>query len=301
MATIEMFEDTEHEIIFELIYDADKSIMPAKDVSEAIAGMATAMAITGRITKFDFESIYVFPPEHGSYKLKFAFSKKEQRIVYLAVAAGALSNVISTVFINALSLFGEYTITAFKHPNGDMVANVQKEVVELCNSNEFRKSVTKFASPISEYNQKLTVRADGKTYEIDCNNQYKFIQEEDETILPDLHDGQQYTLHGKLTRMNLESNDMGFLYMGRKLSILPADPEKRVGKEFNQFLENPDVLITGVVVRNSYTVVPIIRVLNMVQFVPPAQVDMFSSEGTISAEIVATPSSTPVVTEPLIE
>ena len=283
MATTQMFETSEHELIFELIYDADNSIMPAKDLSEAIAGIASAMSITGRVTKLDFESIYVFPPENGSIRLRLGFSRRDQRVIYLATVSGALGNIISSTFLGALTLFNQHTITAFKNPNGDMLSNISSEVATLCTSNDFRKSVTKFAKPVSEINQKLTVKVEGESFEIDCNNQYKFIQEESELILPDLHDGQQYTLHGKVTRMNLETNEIGFLYMNKKVKLVPADKEKKVGQEFSEFLKTPDVLVTGIIERKSYTEPPKIKVVGIQEYVPPSQATIFYDDTTDSA------------------
>ena len=263
-----MFEEIEHELIFELIYDPDKNIMPAKDLAEAIEGMATCMAVVGRVTKLDFETIYVFPPEHGSIKIKLGFNKREQRVIYLAVVSGALANVVSQTFIGAFSLIGQYGLPNLKTPPAEVLQQASKEIIAICTNADFRRSVPKIARPLNELNQSVTIKADDKSYTIDCNSQYKFTAEDEEAILPDLIDGSTVTITGRLTRINLDQNDLGFEYHGRKLSIFPLDRDKAVGKEFHEFLENPIVTITGVVFRDNYFVIPKIGVEKMEEYKP---------------------------------
>jgi len=277
-----LFKEDEISLVFELTYDADSSLMPAKQVAEAITGMSTCMAIAGRTVGLDFETIHVFAPEHGSVKFKFAFTKREQRVIYIAVAGSVLAQLLGNAFTGAFSLIGEYGLPTLKQPSADILEQATKEVVQMCTNVDFRRSVPKIARPLSEVNQQVTIHTTNSSYTINMNNQYKFTTEDEQPILPELRNGETVTITGTITRINLEHNDIGISYGNRKISITPVDEETAVGKEFHQFLETPIVTVTGLVVRDSEFVVPKIRVFKIVQY-KPAQTSFLDDEASSAA------------------
>lgn len=256
-----MFDYDSENLIFNLIYDADRSFMPAKDLGEAIIGMSTCLRIAGRVSLLDFEDIYIFPIEVGSVKTPFGYiTKKDGKAIIIGAAGGLASSLI----FGSLSSIGQWGLAALKNPSGEILNKVDKKVLELCMNSDYRKSISKIAQPINEQNQKVTIKAGNKGYEITCENQYKFIHEDQEPILPELRNGETVTLKGQLTRMNMvPKNDLGFLYKGRTLSIFPNDPEKNVALEYHQFTPLPEVVVTGIVVRDTDYEVPKLKVIKM--------------------------------------
>jgi len=278
-----LFIENESVLNIELIYDAEKSLMRAVDLSEAILGMSTCLRIAGRSASLDFEDVYVSPLEEGSIKAVFKFVKRDRRDLIVGTVSGTTSGILVILIVGSFQLIGQQGLAALKNPNAETMASVDKKVLELCMNSDYRKSVTKVARPINEVNQKVTIKVDSKSYEINCDNQYKFITEDEDPILPELRDDETVEIAGRLTRINLDQNDLGFEYKGRKLSIYPEDPDKAVGKEFHQFLENPVVTITGVVVRDSDFLVPKIKVLKMEEY-KPAQISLLDEDASGSAK-----------------
>jgi hypothetical protein len=279
-----LFREDEVTLAIELIYDADKSLMRASDLGEAILGMTTCLRIAGRSAAFDFEDVYVSPLEEGSVKAVFRFVRRHKNTLIVGTVSGATGTLLSTLILAPFQLIGQYGLPALKQPSAEVMATVDKKVLEMCMNGDYRKGATKVARPINEVNQKVTIKVDSKSYEINCDNQYKFITEDEEPILPNLVDGETVTITGQLTRLSLDQNDLGFLYKGRRLSIKPQDRDKTVGTEFHQFFDKPKplVTITGQVYRDSFYVVPRIGVIIMVEFTP-AQTNMFDGDASGSA------------------
>ncbi len=257
--------------------------MRATELGDAIVGMATCLRITGRSATLDFEDIYVSPLEEGSIKTVFSFATKNKRELIVSTFGGAAGMVLGTLLLAPFQLIGQYGLAALKNPSAEVMTTVDKKILELCMNADYRKSVTKVAQPINEINQKVTIKVDNKGYEINCDNQYKFITEDEEPILPELHNGETVTITGRLTRINLDQNDLGFEYHGRKISISPEDSEKAVGKEFHQFLENPVVTIIGKVVRDDDFSIPKIRVFEMHEY-ESAQTSLLDNKASESAQ-----------------
>ena len=257
-----LFKIEEDDKPFEMVYDADRSLMPANYLGDAILGMSTVLKIAGRSMKVDFEDVYVYPVKEGSVKTLFVFVKRtrgKQEFTPLG------ATVVGGLIVLSFQFIGEYGIAALKNPSAEIMAKVDKQVLELCMNADYRKSVTKIARPIGDENQNVKIKVDSKGYEIDCNNQYKFIDDEEEPILPDLKNGEKVSLPGTLTRMNLVNNDMGFNYEGNALSIIPNDPKKSVAEEYHQFLPIPRVIVTGIVTRDTYVEMPKIKVISIVE------------------------------------
>lgn len=277
-----LFEDDERVLKIELIYAADQSLMRAMDLSEAISGMSTCLRMAGRFSSLDFEDVYISPLEEGSVRAVFRYVKRNRGRLIEATLTNTSGMILGTLILLPFQLIGQYGLPSLKNPNAEMMASVDKKALELCMNSEYRKAVTKVARPIDELNQKVTIKLDGESYEINCDNQYKFVNEDQEPILPDLRNGETATISGRITRINLDQNDLGLEYMGRKISIFPEDPEKAVGKEFHQFLETPEVTITGIVVRDSDFVPPKIKVLEIREYEPP-QLSLLDESATESS------------------
>lgn len=277
-----MFDDNEDKLIFELIYEGDKSLMSAKDLGEAIIGMSTCIAIAGRDAKLDFESVYIFPIETGSIRTLFTFTRREKNEIKIQTVSAVLGGTVTAAFIGAFSLIGQYGLPALKAPSGDILENVNKKAIELCTNAEFRRSVPKIARPISEINQRVTLKVQNNSYEINCDNQYKFIAEDEEPILPELKNGETVSLPGSLTRMNMKNNDLGFDYHNKTLALTPIDPDKNVAVEYHQYTPLPKVIVTGVVVRESEFETPKIKVIRIEEF-KSTQTNLFDDTRSESA------------------
>lgn len=244
----------------ELTYEADKSLMPAKDLGEAILGMTTCLKIAGRVTKIDFEDVYVYAIEEGSVKTFFVYVRRNQNRLIADVG----TNVVGVAIVGAFGLIGTYGLAALKSPSGDMLKGAEKNAITLCLSADFRRSVVKIARPINEINKKVTIKFGDKGYEITCDNQYKFTNEDEDPILPELRNGETVSLSGTLTRMNMvPKNDLGFSYKGKIISLSPLDPDKNVATEYHQYTPLPQVIVTGVIVRENDFEIPRIKVIRM--------------------------------------
>jgi hypothetical protein len=274
MQDTKLFDTEERFSPVELIYDADRSLMPAKDLGEAIVGMSIALKIAGRVSLLDFEDVFIYPVQEGSVKSYFVYIKKNKNLIITQINI----IVVSQVLISSLNLIGHFGLSAFKNPSTEVISGIDKKVLSLCMNADFRKSIVKIAKPINEINQKVTIKIINKSYEITCDNQYKFLLEEDDPILPELKNGEEVSLVGKLTRMNMvPNNDLGFDYKGRILSLTPRDEDKNVATEYHQFTPLPRVVVSGIVVRKSDFEVPRIKVISMNE-VNNNQINIFGSE-----------------------
>jgi len=271
---MDLLKIEEKSSLIELIYDADKSLMPGDDLGEAIVGMTTCLKIAGRAALIDFSGVYVYPIEEGSIKTTFAYIKDNHEKVIVDVGG----NVVGGLILGAFGLIGTYGLATLKNPSGEVLAGVDKKVIEMCMNRDFRKSVSKIAQPLNEVNQKATIKFGSKGYEITCDNQYKFINDDQEKILPELKNGEQVSLIGRLTRMNMvPKNDLGFEYKGRVLSVAPMDDEKNVADEYHQYTPLPQVRIVGIVVRATEYEAPSLRVIRM-EDVKDDQLEMFEDD-----------------------
>lgn len=258
-----LITESESELIFELIYDANKSMMSSRDLGEAILGMSTCISVVGRSAKLDFESVHIFPIEHGSIRTLYTFVKRNKDEIIVQTISASLGGVIIAGFLGAVALIGQHGLPALKTPCGEILKSANAAVIELCTNAEFRRSITKIARPVNELNQKVIIKVNENSYEINCENQYKFLTEDEEEILPELQNGETVSLIGMLTRMNMRNNDLGFEYHGKTLSISPVDPDKNVATEYHQFTPLPQVQVMGIVARDNAFVVPRLKVIKM--------------------------------------
>ncbi len=118
------------------------------------------------------------------------------------------------------------------------------------------------AKPLSEVVQSATIKYGDQSLEITCENKYKFYDIEDEEILPELKDGMQVTLNGEITRINKRSNDLGFNYRGKALSVSPLDTEKNIA-DYHKYLAADEVQITGLISRTSSFESPKIKIIEI--------------------------------------
>jgi hypothetical protein len=265
-----LFDMADDKTPLELIYAANINKMPAKDLGEAIIGMTMILKIAGRAAAIDFEDVYVYPIQEGSVKTLLVYVKRNKN--KLIAEVGVL--VVGAMILNSFDLIGKFGIAALKNPEAEVMTTVDKKVLELCMNADYRKSVSKIARPVNEENERVTIKVSKDSYEITRENQYKFITEDEEPILPELRNGETVNLVGRLTRMNMENNDLGFDYHGRKLSIYPSDPEKHVAIEYHEFTPMPLVVVTGIVTRNSDYEAPRLKVIKMDEF-KPTQENLF--------------------------
>lgn len=258
MKNDDLFKIEDNTSQIELIYDANRSLMPAKQLGEAIVGMSNCLRIVGRTSRLEFSDVYVYPLEEGSVKTILVYLKKNKTSIVLGIGFTV------TLLNDSLQLIDRFGSSAFKSPSADMLQGVDRRVAYICANTEFRRSLEKVAQPINEANQKVTIKYSNKTFEINCDNQYKFLLEEQIKIFPELINGKTVELVGRLTRMNMvPNNDLGFEYKGRRLSLTPLEEEKDVATEYHQFTPLPQVKVTGVVVRSSEFELPSIKVIRM--------------------------------------
>ncbi len=170
---------------------------------------------------------------------------------------------LNLVNLMIYSLSSKKKLKATWKASKSILKSANAAVIELCTNAEFRRSITKIARPVNELNQKVIIKVNENSYEINCENQYKFLTEDEEEILPELQNGETVSLIGMLTRMNMRNNDLGFEYHGKTLSISPVDPDKNVATEYHQFTPLPQVQVMGIVARDNAFVVPRLKVIKM--------------------------------------
>lgn len=255
----QLFSTDMNAFVTELTYDADKSRMPSEELANAILGMTTILKIAGRGAALDFDDVYLTPFEEGSITTPFRFIKKNGD----QIMVNATGNVVSTIILGSFTLIGTYGLHSLTSPKADMFKGINPKIVNVCLNAKYRDAVDKVAKPVSEINQKVTIKI-GKegNYEINCENQVKFLKSETE-ILPDLKNGMEVSLPGRLTRLNLDPyNDLGFEYKSKRLSLTPLDENESIVK-YHDFLPTPYVTVHGIVDRVSMYDVPTIKVTDM--------------------------------------
>lgn len=267
MSNNKLFEIEDAISSIDLIYDADRSLMPARDLGEAIVGMANCLRIVGRIALLEFSEVYVYPIEEGSVKTKLVYINKHKKQIIVGIGFTV------TLLNESLQLINRFSAGAFKAPTIEMIQGVDKKVRDICTSTEFRRSLEKVAQPLGELNQKVTIKYGEKGFEINCDNQYKFLLNKEEPILPELINGETVELEGEITRINKRQNDLGFEYKGRAIAITPIDEDKS-SADYHRFLEVDKVWIKGVVFRSDLYDMPRIKVIEIRES-NPKQIGMF--------------------------
>lgn len=274
----DLFKPENNTNIFELVYDATDSIIPAEELGKAIQGMATILNVAAKAASIDFDDVYAFPIEKGSIRLPFKLGKEDGKIIFL----GAAGNVLSTIVIGSFQLIGEQGMSIINTKRADIFSGIDPKIVSVCLNSEYKKAVDSVARPLSEHNRKLTVKMGDKGYEIVCEDQIKFLNNEKEPILPELHDGQEVKLEGVLTRMNLiPNNDLGFEYKKKRISLSPLNDDENISK-YHGFLETPYVTVHGIVDRATTLDDPKIKVIDMEVTLPKeTQIALFGKKESV--------------------
>lgn len=255
----ELFERTISSGEIFLIYSAADSALPAKDLGMAIVGMEACLRETARFANLIYQDVYVLSLEDGSLKTKFLFIKNHP--IEVVVALDLAANLLT----NSLSLIDRFGANNFRNPSTEILKAVNdKKILQLCQSYEFRKGAQRVAEPLNEeYNQKVEIIVDKNKFEIKCENKYNFyVDRENEKILPELKNGDTAELRGEITRINKTNNDLGFKYKDRILVVIPIDENKSTSA-FHQYLEMNDVILKGLVVRDSEYITPKIKVIDI--------------------------------------
>lgn len=241
-----------------LIYDAQKSLMPARELGEAILGMESCLKIAGRISLLNFDDIQIEPIESGSIKTVFRYVKKNPVIIISGL------DLIANLMNNSMDIIGKFGIDNVKTSKPEIIQQVTDErILRMCQNAEFRQGLEKIAKPINEDNKAASVIIGGISYQISPDNKYQFIiGPEKEKILPELINGDTVNIVGEITRINKTTNDLGFRYHNRILSVVPIDDNEST-VIFHQYLAMNEVRLTGVVVRLTDYELPRIKVIRI--------------------------------------
>ncbi len=249
-----------------LVYSAEKSAMPAKELGEAIIGLETCLKEAAKIGMLAYDNIYVLPIENGSVRTKLIYVQKHpwqtvERISYVA-----------TIIVSAFVIIDRFGSNSLKNPTKELLDAISdKKVFELCRSYDFRKGAEKMARPVSEYNEHAEIVIGDKSFKITCDNKYQFyVDKQEDPILPELRNGEEVVIDGEITRINKKLNDLGFIYKGYTLNVSPLDKEKSTTK-FHEYLEMEKVQLRGIVIRNSDYEVPKIKVVDIESYKEPQQ------------------------------
>lgn len=271
-----LFEIEESGSYIELTYSANKSMMSAEDLGRAILGMSTVMRIAGRLAVIDFDEVYISPIEEGSVKTIFKYAKKHRDELIVNTSL----QVVAMIIYGSMQAFNTNSLNAYKNPNAEILKNLDPKVVTACLSGNYRKGFDSMARPLAEDNPsfKIKVGKDGE-FEVTCENQDKFLINDDDEVLPELKDGDEVRLPGRLTRLNIDTlNDLGFEYHNRKLSLRTIDENENIVK-YHNFLETPFVTVHGIVFRQGVYDIPVIKVIDMEVTQPKdKQIAMFEAK-----------------------
>ncbi len=223
-------------------------------------GMDYCLRQAAVVGLLDFDDVYIYPIEEGSVKTTLVYVKKNPWKVV------ERTSYVATILSTAIFLIGNFGAGNFKIPTKEILDAVSdRKVLELCRGYEFRKSLQKVAQPVSEYNETAKIIIGEKTIEINCDNKYDYyVGKENEKILPELVNGETVDLEGQIFRINTDTNDLGFKYKGRRISVSPINEEESTA-QFHQFLELKKVKIKGVVIRESEYEVPSIKVIKITE------------------------------------
>ncbi len=241
-----------------LVYDAEKSSMPARDLGKAIIGLELCLSEVARTSLLFYEDIYIEPIEQGSIKTKLVFIKKNPFTIIVGI------DLVANLFNNSFQLIDRFGANSFKNPQKEILEQISdRRILDLCRNFNFRDGLQQIAQPINELNQKAEIIISNKTLRITCDNKYQFyVDKQDEPILTELRNGEEVTIEGEITRINKKLNDLGFIYKGHTLNVSPLDKENSTSK-FHEYLEQDKVKLRGIVIRDSDYEVPKIKVIEI--------------------------------------
>ena len=255
--------------LISLIYPPDEG-MYAKSVGEAILGMQLCLEEIAKVAKLDDLEIVVFPVEDGSFKTVFAFLKKDGWKIVVGL------DIVFNLFNNGFDVIEHFGANKAHNLDTEVLQYVQDpNVLALCRSKNFIYGSQKIVGPLSEEVQKVEIRYGEGKLEIKCENKQKYFEElEKESIFPELRDGEEVTIAGEITRINKGYDDLGFKYKDRTLKCTPFDSEISA-TQFHEFLEENQVLLTGVVKRSGPYDLPELKVISISKIESQNQASMF--------------------------
>lgn len=243
------------------MYSVEQSGMRASELGEAILGMSQCLYEAGHVALLNFDDIYVLPIEHGSVKTIFIFIRNQQGISRWDIVVGL--GVLFALINDGFSIIERFGANQVRQQSFEVIQAINDErVLKLCQSSSFRNGAKDVAHPLSEVNEKVTIKYGEKSFEIICDNKYQFYESDNQEILPELTDGQEVTLHGEITRINKKTNDLGFVYKGKALSVSPSEPDKSIA-DYHVFLTAEEVIVRGLVSRVSMFEVPKIKIFDI--------------------------------------
>ena len=248
--------------VIELVYSSDVG-MKALDVAEAIRGMQAMLKEAGALEGLkDFE-VFVYPIEQGSQKIIFKYVKKTGAvIVYIGGVFGFF-----TGGLDLIERFGANT--AYHQPQEVINAASNAKILELCKNKNFIEGSKKIVEPISsEVKVSVRYKDTNQEVEITCDSKEKFeetLSENEDMILPDWQNGAPVSIVGELTRINKGYNDIGFKYKDMTLVVKPLSPEEKVSA-YHALLDEEQVFLQGIVIRNSYFEKPEIKFERLEKF-----------------------------------
>lgn len=256
MDTLQIIQDSQDSPEITLTYSGEKGFILARDLGKAILGMELCLKAAADTCNLDYEYIVVKPIEKGSVKTIFLFVKKNKEAIHVLAS-------VATILTSGIILMDRFGSNSFKSPTTEILEAIKdRRVLELCQSNQFRKGAQEIVSPLGEENEIVEINISNQSVSIKCDRKDKFLMKEDEQILPDLKDGDEVSLKGEITRINKTSNDLGFQYQGYNLILRPLEKEQS-SADFHNFLAEKEIVLTGKIIRSSLYETPRILVISM--------------------------------------
>jgi hypothetical protein len=272
MEQISLFNTSNAPAQINLTYFPRENGLRAEDLGEAILGMRLCLKEAASIASLDYDNIYVLPIQQGSVRTVFVYVIENPWKVIVTL------DLIANLLNNSVGLIQHFGIDRIKNPDPEVLGSItQKGVLELCQSKDYRIGVQGIVTPLNELNEKAEITISRERITITCDNKYKFYEDETEVILPELVNGEAVNLRGEVYRINKSSNDIGFLYKGKSLKVIPMDPEVGVSN-YHEFLRNEEVMLSGIVVRDSLHETPRIRLTEISNVADNSQESFFNLE-----------------------
>lgn len=223
--------------------------------------MSQCLKEAANLANLDFDDVFILPIEQGSVKTIFIFIQNKSGSNAWQVVVGL--GVVFALVNDGLSVIDKFGATSVKEQDLAVIETItDPRVLKLCQSSSFRNGAKDVVQPLSEVNQKVTIKYGENSFEIDCDSKYKFYESDNEEILPELKEGDVVTLSGEITRINKKTNDLGFVYKGKSLSLSPNDGEKSIA-DYHHFLTAEQVTVNGIVSRGNKYETPKVKIIDI--------------------------------------
>lgn len=245
----------------ELIYSVEQGAISATDLAEAILGMNQCLKETAHLALIDFDDVFVLPIEKGSVKTLFVFVRNVTKVKPWQLVVGL--SVVFSLINDGFDLIQKFGVMKVKEQTIEVTQSISDpRLLKLCQSALFREGARKVAQPLNEVNQRVTIKYGEKSFVVDCENKASFYESDLEVILPELIDGENVELHGEITRINKKTNDLGFLYKEKALSVSPIDSEEEIA-DYHLLLKAEEVIVKGIVFRQNMYQTPKIKFIEI--------------------------------------